>query len=146
MVGKIELMGPEALILVNIIGNYCCTGVVLYAKMHTKTKNGETRLFCQMFFIDDISIKGGGGGLLVSFLPGNAYDLTSMLFVILRFCALLCLFACQSDTYGSILYDHSQYVISLVKVKIVLNSSCRIHTFKFFTIFNCIETYFLLHK
>ena len=113
-------MGPEALMLVNIIGNYCCTGVLLYARMQTKTKNGETRLFCQIFFIDGISIKSGG--LLVSFLPGYASDLTSMLFVILRFCALLCLFACQNNTYGFILYDHAKYVISLVKVKIVLNS------------------------
>ena len=51
---------------------------------------------------------------------------TSMLFVILRFCVLFRSFAfvlCQSDTIGSILNDHAQYVILLVKVKIVLNSS-----------------------
>ena len=62
-----------------------------------------------------------------------------MLFVILRFCVLFCLFAlcaCQSDTNGSILHDHANYVILLVKVKIVLNSSCNVYNFNFFTIFN----------
>ena len=34
--------------------------------------------------------------------------------------------ACQSDTDGFILYDHAEYVILLVKVKIVLNSSCNL--------------------
>ena len=46
--------------LVNIIGNYCCTAVLLYMNMQTKTKSGETRLFCQIFFVDGISIKGEG--------------------------------------------------------------------------------------
>ena len=36
---------------------------------------------------------------------------------------LFALCACQSDTNGFILYDHAKYVILLVKVKIVLNSS-----------------------
>ena len=35
-------------------------------------------------------------------------------------CLRLCV--CQSDTNGSILYDHAKYVLSLVKVKIVLSS------------------------
>ena len=44
-----------------------------------------------------------------------------------RFFACLPLCAFQSDTNGSILYDHSKYVILvLVKVKIVLNSSCNL--------------------
>ena len=54
----------------------------------------------------------------------------SMLFVILRFCVLffacLPLRTCQSDTGGSILYDHAKYVILLVEIKIVLNSSCNL--------------------
>ena len=52
---------------------------------------------------------------------------TSMLFMILRFFVLFaCLPLCasQSDSHGSILYDHAKYVISLVKVKIVLKSRC----------------------
>ena len=54
---------------------------------------------------------------------------TSILFVILRFweffaCLSLCV--CQRDTNGSILYDHAKNVILLVKVKIVLNSSCNL--------------------
>ena len=129
------------LLVITVVPVYCCTR---RCTQKLKIKNGETRLFCQIFFTDGISIKGGG--LLVSFLLGYAYDLTSMLFVILRFCALFCLFACQSDTYDCILYNHAKYVILLVKVKMVLNSNCRIHTFNFFTIFNCIKTYFLLHK
>ena len=40
------------------------------------------------------------------------------------FFACLPLYACQSDTNGSILYDHAKYVILLVKVKIVLNGEC----------------------
>ena len=52
------------------------------------------------------------------------------------------------NTIGSVLYDQAKYVILLVKVfkKIVLNSSCNVHNFNFFTIFNCVKTYFLLHK
>ena len=30
--------------------------------------------------------------------------------------------ACQSDTDGSILYDHATYEVLLIKVKIVLNT------------------------
>ena len=49
--------------------------------------------------------------------------------VILRFrvlftCLPLC--ACQSDTNGSILYDHAKYVILLVEVEIVFNSGCNL--------------------
>ena len=46
-----------------------------------------------------------------------------MLFVTLRLCVVMCgrfdmpLCSCQSDTNGSILYDHAKYVILLTKVK-----------------------------
>ena len=40
------------------------------------------------------------------------------------FLAGLHLCVCQRDANGSILYDHAKYVILLVKVKIMLNSSC----------------------
>ena len=40
------------------IVNYCCTRVLLYAKMLKKTENEETRLFCQTFVIGGISIEG----------------------------------------------------------------------------------------
>ena len=36
--------GPGFLV-VNIIGNYCCTHLLLYAKMIKETENEETRLF-----------------------------------------------------------------------------------------------------
>ena len=42
LIKKIELKGPEPLI-VNIIVNYCCTRVLLYAKMLKKT--ADTKLF-----------------------------------------------------------------------------------------------------
>ena len=54
---KIELMGcagPRGLFIVN----YCCTRVLLYAKMLKETENEETRLFCQTFVIGGISIEG----------------------------------------------------------------------------------------
>ena len=64
MVGKIELRGPGPLV-VNTVINYCCTRVVLYAKMLKETeiqekKAQETRLFCDIFMIGGISIKGAG--------------------------------------------------------------------------------------
>ena len=45
-------------------------------------------------------------------------------------CAILlvwpCVYVCQRDTNGFILCGHAKYVILLVKVKIVLNSSCNL--------------------
>ena len=38
--------------------NYCCTRVLLYAKMLKETENDEIRLFCQIFVIGGISIEG----------------------------------------------------------------------------------------
>ena len=71
-------------------------------------------------FLSLVAFRLGGPGLLPP-LPGYAYDcITSMIFVILRFCMLFCLFAlvcmsnCQSDTKGSVLYDHSKYVCYIV--------------------------------
>ena len=40
------------------IVNYCCTRVLLYAKMLKEIENEETRLFCQICVIGGISIKG----------------------------------------------------------------------------------------
>ena len=42
----------------------------------------------------------------------------------MRFFACLPSCACQSDANGFILYDDAKYVILLIKIKIVLNSSC----------------------
>ena len=70
--------------VVNIIDNYSCMHVLLYAKMLKETENEDTRLFCHIFIICGISI---GGPLAMPII------VTSMLFVILRFCVLLCLFA-----------------------------------------------------
>ena len=38
--------------------NYCCTRVLLYAKMLKEIENKKTRLFCQIFVIAGISIVG----------------------------------------------------------------------------------------
>ena len=102
----------------------CCTPVLLYAKTLKETENEETRLFCHVFVFGSISIGGDPGPL--GPLLATPMIVTSILFVILRFWVL---FGClplgvyQSDTNGSSLYDHAKYVILLVKVKIVLNSS-----------------------
>ena len=54
------------------IVNYCCTPVLLYAKMLKETENEETKFFCQIFFIGGILIEGGPGPLCHS--SGYAYD------------------------------------------------------------------------
>ena len=104
--------------------------------MLKETENEETRFF--VTFLSLMAFRLGGGRVGAgppapspSFLA-MPMIVPSMLFVILRFCVLFCLFAvvynctCQSDTNGSILYDHAKYVILLVKVKTVLNSSCNL--------------------
>ena len=40
------------------IVNYCCTRVLLYAKILKEIENKETRLFCQIFVIGGILIEG----------------------------------------------------------------------------------------
>ena len=40
------------------IVNYCCTRVLLYAKMLKETENEEPRFFCQIFVIGGTSIEG----------------------------------------------------------------------------------------
>ena len=40
------------------IVNYCCTRVLLNAKMQKDTENEETKLFCQILVIGGISIEG----------------------------------------------------------------------------------------
>ena len=40
------------------IVNYCCTRVLLYAKMLKETENEDTRLFWQIFAIGGIFIEG----------------------------------------------------------------------------------------
>ena len=82
----------QGLPVVNIIGNCCCTRVLLYAKMLK-----EARLFCHIFIIDGILI--GGAGFLASLATPTI--ITAMVFVILRFCMLFCLFAlvCMSKRH-----------------------------------------------
>ena len=84
-------MEPGLLVL-NIIRDYCSTRVLLYAKMLKETKNEETRLFCHIFIIGGISIGWGKGTGLPTTLAKPA-NVTSMLFVILRFFVLFYLFA-----------------------------------------------------
>ena len=108
-------------------GNYCFTRVLWYAKMVKETEILETKLFCDIFIIGGISIGGGPGPPA----PGFAYDCNFNAIcdikILCTFFACLPLCVCQRDTYGSILYDHAKYVILLVKVKIVLNSSCNLN-------------------
>ena len=40
------------------IVNYCCTRLLLYAKMLEETENEETKLFCQICVIGGILIDG----------------------------------------------------------------------------------------
>ena len=58
---KNKLRGP-GLPWINIIGNYSCTHVLLYAKMLKETETEETIVFCDVFIIGSISIGGWGGG------------------------------------------------------------------------------------
>ena len=95
--------------------------VPLYAKMLKETE--ETRLFVTFFLLMVFCL--GEPSPLASPLA-TPMIATLMLFVILRICVLfacLPLCACQSYSNGSNLYDHAKYVILLVKIKIVLNSS-----------------------
>ena len=55
---KIELRGLGPMV-VNIIGNCCCTRVLLYAKILKETETEETRLCGQICIIGGISIGGG---------------------------------------------------------------------------------------
>ena len=81
---KSNWWGPSFLV-VNIIVNYYCTRVLLYTKMLKETE--EIRLFVTFFLLMAFQL----GGLD----PPSATPMivTSMLFVILRFCVLFCLFA-----------------------------------------------------
>ena len=58
MVEKIQLRGYVSWSSVLFIVNYCCTRVLLYAKVLKETENEDTRLFCQIFVIDGILIEG----------------------------------------------------------------------------------------
>ena len=97
--------------------------------MLKETENQETRLF--VTFLSLVTVRLGGGAASCPYLPppGYACESTSILFMIIRFCMLFCLFALdayRSDTNGSILYDQGKYVVLLIKVKIVLNNSCNL--------------------
>ena len=50
-----RIKGAPGILVVNIIGNYCCTRVLLYSKM-LKPENEETRLFRQIFIIGGIYV------------------------------------------------------------------------------------------
>ena len=86
--------------------------------MLKETENEETRRFCHIFIIGGISILEGLGPLL----PGNLHDCNFQCYLwyydFACFFACLPLYACPSDTDGSVLYDHVKYVIFLVKIKI----------------------------
>ena len=66
---KFELGGPGPLV-VNIIVNYCCVRVLLYVKLLKETE--ETRRFCHLFLIGDISIGRRGRA------PAYAYGALAM--------------------------------------------------------------------
>ena len=55
---KSNWWGP-GLLVVNIIGSYYCTRVLLYAKVQKETENEETKLFCHIFIIGGILIGEG---------------------------------------------------------------------------------------
>ena len=63
--------------VVNIIVNYCCARVLLYAKMLKENETEETRRFCHLFLIGDISIGGNPSTLLLPFC--NAYGALAMI-------------------------------------------------------------------
>ena len=95
--------------------------------MLKETETEETRLFCYIFcFIGNIST--GGAGPFPP--PGYAYDCNFNAICDIKIFVLFCLFAlvftCQSNTNGSILCDHAKYMILLVKINIVMNSSCNL--------------------
>ena len=78
--------------------------------------------FCHIFINCGISM----GGPLAT-LPGYAYDCNFNALcdikILCAFFACLSLCACESYSHGSILYDDAKYVILLVTVNMVLNSS-----------------------
>ena len=60
----------------NIIVNYCCTRVLLYAKMLKETETKETIVFfVTLFFIGSISFGRGGGPQAPA---GYAYVMTKV--------------------------------------------------------------------
>ena len=128
--------GGPRLLVVNIIGNYCCMRVLLYAKILKKTENKETRLFVTFLLLVAFRFWGTRAPCPPSYAYDGNFDAIHDFKILCGFCACLPLCASQSDTDGSILYHHAKYVILLVKVKIVLNSSCNVHNFNFFIIFN----------
>ena len=48
------------LLLITVVRVYCCTRVLLYAKMLKETENEETRLFCQIFAMVVFRLRGPG--------------------------------------------------------------------------------------
>ena len=87
----------------------------------------------QEFFVTFLSLVafrlGGGPGSPGPPAPGYAYDCNFNAICDIKILYAFCFFAlvCISKRhYGFILLDHAKYVILLVKVKIVLNSSCNL--------------------
>ena len=74
------------LLLITVVCVCCCK------QRCQKTETEETRLFCHIFFIDGIL----DGGRTPCPPLATRMIVTSMLFVILRFFVLLCLFALVS--------------------------------------------------
>ena len=69
---KSNWWGP-GLLVVNIIGNYCCTLVLLKEKMLKETENEKAQIFCNIFIIGGILI-GVGPGPPPSHRRLHAYD------------------------------------------------------------------------
>ena len=99
LVGKIELMGPGFLV-VNIIVNYCCKGVLQYAEMLKELKIKKQVFFVTFFLLMAFRL-GGGPGPIGPPALATPIIVTSILFVILRFCVLFCLFGlvCMSKRH-----------------------------------------------
>ena len=52
--------------MLNTIVNYCCTSVLLYAKMLKETEAEETAVVCDIFIMGSILIGGEPGPPLVT--------------------------------------------------------------------------------
>ena len=87
---KSNWCGP-GLLVVNIIGNYCCTLVLLYAKMLKKKKMKKYKVLAHFYYWRHFNC---GWERLPAFPPpATPMIVTSMLFAILRFCVQFLLFA-----------------------------------------------------
>ena len=93
-------MGP-GLLVVNIIGNCCCTRVLLYAKMLKETENETHKFFVTFLSLVEFLLGWGRAPCLPS-AGHTPMIVNSMLFVILIFvCCFGCLPLCASEVESS---------------------------------------------